>query len=199
VVQQEDIYNPLRCLRDDEVVPPKAQELGTLPTEAAAEAWIAPFGDRRLSAETDHRSNGFIAIAVTPPTRPGWPTNVCVSWFRRRENTHRMTTLEVDAVRRDIWDRRPPCAMRMRGSTSTGSVLLRWRHHVAWLAIQHRCLRHERRTALATCRSRQPEDIAAGPPSIYLHQQLRHRRSTARDTSTEDDIIGRPRPARYVR
>ena len=60
--RQEDVYNPLRFVSATMKWCRKAQELGTLPDEAAA--WMKQFGGAQMSALVIG-ANGFLGTHVT--------------------------------------------------------------------------------------------------------------------------------------
>ena len=65
--RQEDVYNPLRFVSATMKWCRKAEELGTLPDEAAA--WLRQFGDRELSTQAGHRRQRLPRLARHPAAR----------------------------------------------------------------------------------------------------------------------------------
>ena len=95
--RQEDIYNPLRFVSATMKWCRKAQELGTLPDEAAS--WMRQYGGS-VSAAPSWSSAPTASSAPTSPANWSPTARTCGSWCGRGANTIGIDDLDVHAVRR---------------------------------------------------------------------------------------------------
>ncbi len=176
--RQEDIYNPLRFVSATMKWCRKAEELGTLPDEAAA--WMKQFGagnDRQLVIG----ANGYLGSHVTRQLVDDGAGRAGDGARRREHDRHRRP--EDDAVRRRHLERRR--AARGDGRLRR-RLLLRRRHPRLAAGTRRRCSTPTSR-APATC-SRSPSRRSPSLQRfVFTSSYVTVGRKRGR-VATEDDV-----------
>ncbi len=146
--RQEDIYNPLRFVSATMKWCRKAEELGTLPDEAAA--WMTQFGGAQVSAKLVIGANGYPRLATSPASSSTTAQDVRVM-VRDGANTIGIDDLTVTRFVGDIWDN----DMLREAMAGCRRRLLLRRRHPRLAARSRAAVPHQRRGHPQRARGRQ--------------------------------------------